>query len=277
MFRALWRAPRVPMLVALILGIAFTLLLTSCASVAGGKRWYAPTTWFSHAPASAADRARANATQASSLADTAAESVTRAAHIEFAKADVAALTLPPSRSTDLVRRFLPNGLGLLDQVQPLTAVESADLRAVVAGLLSESAASVALAEKKQSAAETESTRLSRALVAAQTAAAAAAQRADAAVVKLRAAFDRENALANDLRAQHARFWILLAGFLLLLIGAAYIRLQLGGVGAALHAAGAPTALMSEIEKQTSAVGQWLIKTGRLAAAKAEAHLEAAAK
>jgi hypothetical protein len=248
------------------------LLLAGCAS-GGGARWYAPATWFSHAPAAAADKAHAVEQRAQASVDSATDKATRAAHIEFAKADFASLSLPPSRSTDLVRRFLPNGLGLFDQVQPLTAAESADLRQIVAGLQSDSAAKVADAEKKQTAAETESSRLSRELTAAQALADAAKAKSDGADKNLRAAFDRENGLANDLRAQHARFWIAVAVAILVSLGALYLKVTLGGVGAALHAAGAPSAVMEKINAETSALGQWLIKGGRIAAAKAEAVLQ----
>jgi hypothetical protein len=143
--------------------------------------------------------------------------------------------------------------------------------------MSDNAAAVGAAEAKQTAAESELTKVSRELTQARADLAAARLLSDSQDAKLRAAFDRENALANQLRAQHARFWIAVAGFVLVSLFALYAKLQLGGVGAALHAVGAPADLMGEIQKTTSAVGQWMMRTGRVAAAKAAAATAAKAK
>ena len=87
---------------------------------------------------------------------------------------------------------------------------------------------------------------------------------------LREAFDRENALANAHRNLWAGFWIVVVlGSVVAVLGF-YARLQLGGVGAALHAAGAPADFIAKLDGVTSGLGQWFINTGRQAAAKAEA-------
>jgi hypothetical protein len=249
------------------------LLLAGCATGTGSK-WYAPATWFSHAPAAAADRARAAEGKAEVKVDAVQFNATHAAHVEFAKADFSILAAPDSKPVALTRRTLGNGLDLLGQVDPLTAAESAEARAIVADLLSDSAARVAAAEQKQQAAESEQAKLSRELTQSRADLTAAQAASDTAQAKLRAAFDRENALANQLRSQVARFWIAIGVVVLLALFALYVRLQLGGVGAALHAAGVPAAVMGEIDKSTSAVGQWMMRTGRMAAAKAEAVLKA---
>jgi len=272
---ALWQS-REARLFVIIAALGVFLCLTGCASTGHGVRLWAPATWFSHAPAAAADKAHAEQTKADAVADSAADKATRAAHVEIAKADFASISLPPSRATDLVRRFNANGLGLLDQVEPLTAAEASELRTLVSSLLSQNAETVATAEKKQAEAENESSRLSRELASARADATAASQRADNADAKLRAAFDRENALANDLRAQHARFWIAVAAFVIVSAFALYAKLALGGVGAALHTAGAPAAVVQALDSNLSTFGQWLVKSGRIAAAKAEASLKAKA-
>jgi len=252
------------------IALAVVLLFSSGCASAGSKRWYSPATWFSARPATAADKAHAVEAKAQTAATDAEDKAMRAAHVEIAKADVSNQSLPPSRATDLSRRFVANGLGLLDQVQPLTAAESAELRVVVAGLLSESAETVAAAEKKQAAAETEASRLSRELSQARTEANAATLRADQADAKLRTAFDRENALANDLRAQKARFWIAIGALVLVSGFALYAKLALGGVGAALHAAGAPAGVIQALDSRLSTFGQYLVRVGRQAEAKSEA-------
>jgi hypothetical protein len=272
-FWSIWFAPvNKPACWAVALAVVL-LLMPGCASPGSSVRWFAPATWFSHAPAAKADKAHAAEEKALVKVESAEAKTTHAAHLEFAKAWAAASFLPPSRATDLVQRFIPNGLGLLDQVRPLTADESADLRQLVRDLMSDTAATVAAAEKKQAAAESESSRLSRELTAARADAAAASLRADNADGKLRAAFDRENALANDLRAQRALFWIAV-GVVVILAGLTiYAKLALGGVGAALHAAGAPVSVVQALDANLSTFGQWLVRSGRIAAAKADAVLK----
>ena len=61
---------------------------------------------------------------------------------------------------------------------------------------------------------------------------------------------------------------------LLAAAALYAKFALGGVGAALHAAGAPANVITALDGQLSKLGQWAIRSGRVAAAKAEAVLTA---
>jgi hypothetical protein len=244
-------------------------MLCGCATTSGA-RWYAPATWFSHAPVAAVDSAKHAVVAADRIVDVAESAVVHSANVESAKTGIAIAAIPPGRARDLAARFSANTSGLLSQVTPLTAVEAADLRQIVADLLSENQQIVLTAEANQRASEIEQSRLSRALSAANAERAALRAALEAKQQTLRNAFDRENALANDLRAQHARFWIALGVAVLLLGFAIYARIALGGVGAALHAAGAPAAVISAIDGNLSAFGQWLIRTGREAAAKAEA-------
>jgi hypothetical protein len=57
----------------------------------------------------------------------------------------------------------------------------------------------------------------------------AEEKSEAASKKLRDAFDRENLLANELRAQRALFWIAVGVAVLLGLGWLYVRFALGGV------------------------------------------------
>lgn len=268
---ALWCSRARELALWILAGTFAILFFAGCASP-GGKRWYAPATWFSHAPAAAADKAHEDEKKADTVADSASDKVIHSAHVEIVKASLAAQSLPASRASELTKRFLGNGLSLIDQLDQLNASEWLNARPLVADLLSENAATVAAAEQKQAAAESEASRLSRELTTARADAAAATLRADSADAKVRAAFDRENALANDLRAQHARFWLAIGALVLVSGFALYAKLALGGVGAALHAAGAPASVIQALDSRLSTFGQYLIRTGRHAAAKAEAVL-----
>lgn len=254
--------------------ILSALLLTGCATGTGSK-WYAPATWLSGHAASAVVRAEAKAEKAETKADAAADSVVHSANVETAKAGIALAAVPAGRARDAAARFNANASGLLSQVTPLTAAESAELRQLVADLLSENQHTAADAEARQRAAESELSRLSNELTEANAKVASAHQSLADKNAALRSAFSRENELANELRAQRARFWIVVGVAVVLLGFGIYARLALGGVGAALHAAGAPAQVVSAIDSNLSTFGQWLIRTGRTAAAKAEAALSVA--
>jgi len=58
-------------------------------------------------------------------------------------------------------------------------------------------------------------------------------KSDAAGAKLRAAFDRENALANEARSTRALLWIACGVAALLAAGWLYVRVMLGGVPGAI--------------------------------------------
>jgi hypothetical protein len=118
-------------------------------------------------------------------------------------------------------------MALLDQAAgALPAGDLAKVRAQVAGLLSDNAKLRAAAEKTRDAERANESKLAEKLAT-----------ADAAVAKsegkLREAFDRENALANQLRAQVALAWILGGVALLGCAAYAYARFALGGLPSAL--------------------------------------------
>lgn len=191
------------------------LLCSGCASGTGAK-WYAPATWFSAREASAADRADARQDAARTAAIKAAQRLTH----ETAEALAAA---PASRPVEVASEANSGAVALLDQAAgPLTAAELGAISRQVAGLLSENAALRAQAEtartKSRESVATLSDRLARADAAVET-----AQR------DLRTAFDRENALANQLRAQRALLWIVVSVSALLALGWFYVRFVYGGL------------------------------------------------
>ncbi len=193
--------------------------LTGCTT-APGVKWYAPATWFSHAPADKVDLAEAKVEAASTAVIKAAQ---KSAH----ETQVALLTVPDSRSTTVATQSNDTTVALLDQVAgPLSASDLAKIKDLIAGLTSENAELRAKAERERAQGIASVNEVSRKLQ-------AAVASADYANAKLRDAFERENALANELRAQRALIWIAGGAAVLLGIAWLYVRLTLGGLPTAL--------------------------------------------
>ncbi len=211
-----------------VIFLCFMLCLAGCATGTAAK-WYAPATWFSRAPAAAAEKAIAKEQQAAVKVDATEDRATHAAHVEIAKTQLALTAAQSSRAVEVARRTNANALALLDQFDALTAEEQTAARTLVADLLSENAERAAVAEKAQAASETELTKLSRALTAAEAERETARGATATAEAKLRAAFDRENALANELRAAVALRWILAGVAVLASAAYLYVRYALGGL------------------------------------------------
>ena len=203
--------------------IAVVLLVALClggCSTGSGVKWFAPATWFSAREAGAVDRADAKQDAARTAAVKAAQ---RATH-ETAEALAVA---PASRPVEVATESNASAVGLLDQAAgPLTAADLATIRKQVAGLLSDNAKLRAEAEKARDKTREADAALSEKLA-----------KADAAVLaasgKLREAFDRENALANQLRGQRALAWILGGVAVVAALGWCYVQVMLGGMPAAL--------------------------------------------
>lgn len=202
-----------------ILAVIFILLFSGCATGSGWK-FYAPATWFSHAPAAKVDNAVAKVEKAS-------DAVVKAAQKSAHETQMALVTVPASRSTDVAIQSNDTTVALLDQVAgPLSAGDLAKIRATIAGLTSENAELRAKAEREREQSIASINDVSNRLK-------TAVSKADYANAKLRDAFEKENALANELRVQRALFWI--AGGVAILLGAAwiYVRLTIGGLPTAL--------------------------------------------
>jgi len=194
-------------------------LLTGC-STGSGVRWYAPATWFSGAPAS-------NVDQAGSKVETAEAKAVKAAQKSAHETQVALLTVPESRSTDVAIESNDTTVTLLDQVAgPLSAKDAAKIREMVNGLVSENSELRAEAEKERKKAREVTSEISDKLNKARS---ELGQAQD----KLRIAFERENELANQLRSQRALFWISVVVGILGFAGWIYVRLTLGGLPTAL--------------------------------------------
>ena len=194
-------------------------LLTGC-STNNGVRWYAPATWFSSAPATKVDNA-------GEKVEVAEAKVVKAAQKSAHETQIALLTVPESRSTDVAIESNDNTVALLDQVAgPLSAKDVAKIREMVSGLVSENAELRANAEKERGKAREATNQISDKLNKAKN---ELGQAQD----KLRVAFERENELANELRSQRALFWISVVVGILGFAGWIYVRLTLGGLPTAL--------------------------------------------
>jgi regulator of replication initiation timing len=206
-----------PLIAALV-----CLSLSGCAT-GGNAHWWSPGTWFSAREADKVDNAAAVQDKAREAAIKAAQ---RATH-ETAEALAAA---PESRPVEVATESNASALGLLDQAAgPMTAAELSAVRKQVAGLLSDNAALRADAEKARAKLRTADEKLSERLAAADATLAAAQ-------AKLRDAFDRENALANQLRNQRAIAWIVGGVALIAAAGWVYLQVTVGGLPSALGAA-----------------------------------------
>lgn len=264
-----------------VLGFCLWLMFAAagCSSAPSGSNvhWYAPTTWpvFSgESTVKKAAKAEANAADARDKQRTVTDEATHAAHLEFFKLSLTLQGMAQSKALELARRFSANGLGLMEQFDPLTAAEAGVARQVVADFLSDSAARVSQAEHAQAAVETTNTDLSRRLDEQKKRADRSEVAARAANGVARVAAMENIAIANELRTYKWALGIAVVLVVVVSVLGFIARLQLGGVGAALHAAGTPAAVMAKINENTSALGQWFMRTGRLAAAKAEAVLKA---
>lgn len=199
------------------------ILLTGCATSTTGARWFAPATWFSGAPATAVDKAEDKQDAARRLAIKAAQ---KSVH-ETAEALAVA---PDSRPVEVATEANSSALGLLDQAAgPLTASDLTQIRKQVAGLLSDNAKLRAESEKARDKTRESDAALSDKLAKADDAVMVAG-------AKLREAFERENALANQLRSQHALIWILGVIAVIAGLGAIYVKIMYGGLPAALGVA-----------------------------------------
>ncbi len=184
--------------------IAAFLFVSGCA-LKEGPVWWNPTTWGSRIAPARVDNAEEKRDEAAKRKSETEKKVVEAAQREVAKTGEALHTAPDSKSVRLARRFNANALALLAQVQPLTAEQSMELRNLVSDLQSDNETIARDAELRQLKDEANATNLSRDLAAA----AAKLERKDAALASanknLREAYDRENALANQVR----NFWFVI--------------------------------------------------------------------
>lgn len=211
------------------------LLALVCASAGcmgpgkSGAQVLKPWTWFSHQEASATDRAESRVDAAAMDMDTAREDLLRAAQREAHRADLAIAAAPESRPVEVARDAAGNATAALDQaLGPLSTEEAKALRERVAALLSEVAAIRQSAEQAQARDTAALLDAGRALEAAETKLLQRDAELREKQAELRTAFDRENALANQMRGQR---WALIGATLLALaLGAGWVYLKVTSGG-----------------------------------------------
>lgn len=215
--------------------IPLLFILAGCGSTPSNWSIVAPSTWFSHKPADKADSAKDAEQKAQIRVDDKTDAAVHAAAIEVFKASISANALTPGNAKDQTVRFIGNGMGLLQQVSPLTGTETSASTKIVAGLLSEEAEKRRDAEVKQQEAEGKADKLSKELEKLEADLDKAKGDFEARYTKLRQAFDVENAVANEYRSRKAWFWIASGIAILGILAALYVKLQLGGITGALGA------------------------------------------
>lgn len=235
--RALARSPAMRTVALLGLMVWWVLFVTGCTARGTGLVLWNPTTWGSRAAPAAADRALAKRAVAEATVASVAEATVHAANREVAQALEVLQTAPASRPVELARRFTGNAHSLLNQSAPLTVEESTALRQLVADLLSDNAKVREAAEKIASFQEEKNAQLAADLGAARADLAKREASLAAANANLREAYDRENALAAQVR----NFWFVLGVLAFLFVGS-----QLLSVGARFVPALAPVATAANL-------------------------------
>lgn len=266
--------------VLVVAGVAVVGALVFAGPKGKGRVWYAPRTWFSHTPAVKVDQAQAAVVAASQQVDAKQSAAIHSATVEANKTVIGAAQLPASQNAAVVQRTAGNTFGILNQISPLTVEEQAANEQMIWGLLSTEAAKRETAEAAQKAAEAKTNQVSRELEQTKQAKAAAEATLAKREADLRAAFDDRNAKANELEAESARKWILLAVAAVLLVAAVYFRSVVGSVGNALHflepVLGPQhyNAVVSQLDSELGSVAQWAVRAGKSAAAKKAAKAKA---
>lgn len=200
--------------------VCVLLLLTGCATSGTNVRAWNPFTWFSGSEGRKVDSTSNKEEKARHEAVKAAQESAHATAVALGKAPA---SLPVAKATD----FNSQTVTLLDQAEgPLTVGEKAKVAAIAEKVVSEDPVvrkegEVELAKWREDISDL-STKLAKAEAASETAS-----------KKLREAFDRENALANELRNQRFLFWGACGVAVFLGLGWLYVKFALGGVPVAL--------------------------------------------
>lgn len=267
--------------VIVIFLLSVAMLMSGCSIIPTGKKWWNPTTWFSSTEHTSQQVAVKKEASASAAVQAFEGKIVHEAHIEWAKATLVIGFLPESQDAALAGRFARNGLRLLDQVDPLTAIENAELFALVSDLRSSDIARRERAETRQGELEAKQLEMSKELERLRARLTQARDMVREKNERLADAFIRENELADTLRNQRFIMWAAIGGVVIFAGLSLYLRIGLGSVGAGLR--GLQPILGKEkfesfimqMDAGTDWLHQKLIGSGRTAADKA--HEDALAK
>jgi hypothetical protein len=231
---------------------------------------------LSHRPADKYDAAVAKTGAAEKKVTIAEDNVLTGAHREFVKAGVALELAPKGPEVDYARRFVANGNGLLNQINPLAAADTSLDRQLVMDLLSRNEARATAAEQRQAQAEGANSKLSVELALKQRELDEQRGARLKAEAGLREGFERENALANEYRHEVFVRRIAIGAVVLLVVACLYLRMGLGSVGAALYrlpsiiGPEAAQKVISTLDTETDRLHQLLVSAGRSKIKDAEA-------
>jgi regulator of replication initiation timing len=194
-------------LLALLLIVAFGSGCATSPRDTGVRAWN-PLTWFSRSEAAAADRAEARLETARTAEDSARDDILRIAQRDVHQAALSLLSAPPSRPVEVASEAVDHAVANLDQaLGSLSADTREAIRRQIAALLSDNATLRAEGETLRTTQRERDAQAARDLTEAARRTARAEAVADTARADLRAAYDRENALANELRAQIWQTWL----------------------------------------------------------------------
>lgn len=221
-----------------LLAIVALLTLTGCVSPKKGATWYNPATWFKHSEATAADKARVSTETAKTEQDAARDQLIKDAQKDVAAATHALASAPASPPAALAKTLNARaGDSLAQAVGGLLPDIMTALRKMVDDALSADATRRAAGEKALQTRDAENAALAKQLAEADAKLADLQSKLAAKEADLRAAFDRENAVANAYRNEKFLRWAAIIGgaTLSLILGAAYLyaRFALGGIPGAI--------------------------------------------
>lgn len=189
--------------------VAFAFLSQGCATSPqpAGMRVWNPLTWFSRVEANAADRAESKLGEARTAEGEARQDLLRIAQRNAHETALALLSAPASRPVEVATESAEATADNLDQaLGSLPAETRTAIRAQVSALLSDNAALRAEGETLRATARDIATTASRELTEAARRTTAAEAVSATARADLRSAYDRENALANELRNERFLRW-----------------------------------------------------------------------
>jgi len=198
-------------------------LLSSCSSSNSSWHLLAPATWFSHAPADKVDKAEAKV-------DENKEKARKEAQKALIQGTTSLSLLPRTdrpRPVAVATDFLRTAETLLNQTEGAVPSSELDgLRQRVIDLNSENKEVRDKAEKDTKKSNEQIGLISKQLQDSE----GALNKANG---KLRDAFDRENALANQLRYYQSLGWIAAGIAILAILAALYVKIAVGGIPRAL--------------------------------------------
>jgi hypothetical protein len=183
--------------------------------------------------AKAVDVAVVKVEKAQDRVDDKTKEVIHSSHIEMLKTEVALQSAPPSQPVEVAQRTSSNANALIGQIDTVTVKEMQELMALVKDLISQDRAKLDAAELKQKQAEANYSKLGEEMAKVKGELDKRNSELDAKQADLRAAYDREAALADKYRKLRSWAIGIVVVAILAFIGVLYFRLKFTGLRAGL--------------------------------------------